>query len=668
MSTDCYAAIPLELRNQATWLLHKITFDPKKGEESRIPHGADGKPTNTNPDKFLTFENACKALPRFDGLTFALTGGNVFCVDLDDCRNHETGELTPAAREIVDSFGDTYIEVSGSGKGLHIWGRGKLPKNSHPDKSWVELYDHIKPIAMTGNPERWDRSDLLDCQDALTALFRRCESGEFKRTGAPRTSARTTGDLSAGDFRLALCLARENRCDEAKTLKAFLQQSRNDPKKLARRDYAPNTVRKAIAIVRPMIDSSRPAQTITLAEEPETAPSDGDMPAECLDGWLGQVCRERMADFPRGFAWPALLGAASVYVPQASDVHCNLDVDLDGPIHGGKSTTWNKVFHLLSLKKNTLPRLDAKCGSVEGMVQLLQEKGVNGQSVIVFPDELAHLLQKAAIEHAAFPQVLCDAFYTDQQELTVANRKHLTLNARITLLGGTVAERFGDLFGAATTQGLYDRFLFGSCPEDYRLPWVPFDHEPPAFTPTSAEMVPSMLDERPVVVKVERAVFDEINRWKKEYDMGRVAEIALRCAVIAASFDRRPKLTVDNLGPAFELAKYQMRLRKILQPNPGENPDAQMAFKIMTWLQDNAADGRWTGKRLLTRMISAHRLGPGVFDRAVTSLVKNGELEIDDFALPGNSRKSPCVRLAVRNPSAKVCCYSLTDSEVGNAR
>lgn len=666
--TSDFSNIPAELRNRNTWLLHRCKADPKKpGKVQRIPHGADGKPTNTNPEKFLTFEDACEAVPRFDGLTLALTGDGLACVDLDNCRNPETGALTPAAQEILDMFGDSYAEVSGSGRGIHIWCFGRVPKNSHPDKSWVEIYDHAKAIAMTGNPESWVRSNILDCQAALTALFQRCEAGEFTPSKKETLQA-STGDLSMDDWKLAWNLALENHCDEGATLKAFLQQSKNDRKKLARRDYAPNTVKKVIDIIKATKGGSPAAPSVTVVETPSDEPlTDGDMPAECLDGWLGQVCRERMAEFPRGLAWPALLGAGSVFVPHESDARCGLFVDLDAPIHAGKSTGWAKAFHLLSLKKNVLPRLDAKCGSVEGMAALLEQKAVNGQSVIIFPDELAHLLQKAAIEHAAFPEVLQDAFYVDQQELTVANRKQITLNARISVLGGTVTDRFGDLFGASTMQGLYDRFLFGTCPEGFQLAWRPFESEAPAFVPSDPMSNGNLLDERPVAVKVDHRVWDELNRWKDDHNMGRVAEIALRCAVIAASFDGRSTLTVDMLGPAFALAQYQMRLRTVLQPNPGLNPDAQMAFKIKRWLHENANDGRWINRRLLSREIHAERLGPSVFDRTISSLVKGGELDVMDFQLPGDKRKTPCVRLVVHQTSPNQRCYLVTNTEVANA-
>jgi hypothetical protein len=60
------------------------------------------------------------------GIGYALTDGDVVVIDLDKCRDEETGELTAWALEIVDEARllGAYVEVSVSGTGVHIIGRG----------------------------------------------------------------------------------------------------------------------------------------------------------------------------------------------------------------------------------------------------------------------------------------------------------------------------------------------------------------------------------------------------------------------------------------------------------------------------------------------------------------------------------------------------------------
>src|SRR5262249_20400308 len=119
----------------------------------------------------------------------------------------------------------------------------------------------------------------------------------------------------------------------------------------------------------------------------------------------------------------------------------------------------------------------------------------------------------------------------------------------------------------------------------------------------------------------------------------RIAEHGLRVAYICASVDGRPILRAHELEPALAFVNYQTNVRKILQPNPGENPDAKCAIRIRNWLETHASDGDWVLQRDLDRGIHSSRLGPGVFTRCLANLALNGEIESD------SKRKS--VRLIV---------------------
>ena len=62
--------------------------------------------------------------PDVNGIGFMLLGSGIAALDLDKCRNPETGELTPWAQEAVDgalALG-AYVEVTVSGTGLRIVG------------------------------------------------------------------------------------------------------------------------------------------------------------------------------------------------------------------------------------------------------------------------------------------------------------------------------------------------------------------------------------------------------------------------------------------------------------------------------------------------------------------------------------------------------------------
>lgn len=106
----------------------------------------------------------------------------------------------------------------------------------------------------------------------------------------------------------------------------------------------------------------------------------------------------------------------------------------------------------------------------------------------------------------------------------------------------------------------------------------------------------------------------------------RCAEHAIRVAAIAAAFSGRAILYAKDLGPASAFAEYQARIRKMLGPNPGENPDARCSHAILGVLDEKG----WFSKRDVNRKIHGDRLGPSVFQRALLALERVGDIEIDE--------------------------------------
>jgi hypothetical protein len=337
-----------------------------------------------------------------------------------------------------------------------------------------------------------------------------------------------------------------------------------------------------------------------------------DMPDDVLDGSLGDLYLRRMVRFPVAYAWPALLTVASALVPQRTENRrFNLYTALVGPYHSGKSQAIQWAQSLLRIESPTL--LDVMAGSAEGLIRKCKDAAGNPR--LFSPDELGHLLEKAKIQHASFAYVLNRAFYTDKFEVLMGRGQAATFHASLSILGGLVTDKFEDLFGAATTGGLYDRFIFGAYPGKFVFEYFPFDDS----------LVESF---SPVPVFIDEDVWAAKAAWRVEDPElePRVAEIAIRAAAVAASFDGRSRLRVEDLGPARAFADYQMRIRRLLKPNAGENPEGKIALKILAHL--DRLQGRYVAKRTLLREINAYRFGPSVAERALSVLFANGDIEI----------------------------------------
>lgn len=78
-------------------------------------------------------------------------GAGIGCIDLDHCLDAE-GRPTAAAAELLDFYAGSYVEVSPSGRGLHIWGTS--PERSGFRRTWkgqaVEFYSAGRYITVTG--------------------------------------------------------------------------------------------------------------------------------------------------------------------------------------------------------------------------------------------------------------------------------------------------------------------------------------------------------------------------------------------------------------------------------------------------------------------------------------------------------------------------------------
>lgn len=149
------SSVPHDLRVRDRWVTHS---------PSKVPLTPKGRPAkSTDPATWSPF-SAVKPLPRRG---FVLNGDGIVCLDLDHCL--VDGELTARGREILARCPSTYTEISQSGTGLHVWGRGLVEHGRRLDG--VECYGTGRFIAVTG--ERFGRcpSTLADLSGVLDWLL-----------------------------------------------------------------------------------------------------------------------------------------------------------------------------------------------------------------------------------------------------------------------------------------------------------------------------------------------------------------------------------------------------------------------------------------------------------------------------------------------------------------
>lgn len=287
-----YDNIPAAMRDTPNWVGNRLkphAANPDKMQ--KVPWLTSGKgPARSNePADWTTFEAACRAVAdrKVDGITYMMVPDDgLVCIDLDNVRDPQTGTVKPDAFAIVQEL-DSYTEISESGRGLHTWVRGSVPKASHKKGSWLEIYANKKAMATTGNvfvTEDFQMYDTLNARD-ITELFNRAEAGEFAPPAASTTPrGNVAGENPSGaDFALACRLVRKYNGDLDKMLPEFISKSTQHPKKLLdREDYAPRTLKNAIAAVQA---NQQDVPPIVLQPWPEP------IAAEAFHGVAGEFVR-----------------------------------------------------------------------------------------------------------------------------------------------------------------------------------------------------------------------------------------------------------------------------------------------------------------------------------------------------------------------------------------
>lgn len=180
---------PLIQRPQ--WVVWRLEIRDDKPAKIPYTPTTRTRASATGPETWGTYDEAAAAVGtgRFAGIGFVFApDGGLFGVDLDDCRDPETGALETWAEDIVDRFA-TYTEPSPSGTGVHIIGHGTKPATNSRKGKHIECYDRARFFTMTMHPLA-GHEQIRDCGDVLTAWHR--EVWPPAPTTAPSTAPATT--------------------------------------------------------------------------------------------------------------------------------------------------------------------------------------------------------------------------------------------------------------------------------------------------------------------------------------------------------------------------------------------------------------------------------------------------------------------------------------------
>ncbi|WP_049915135.1 phage NrS-1 polymerase family protein [Natrialba taiwanensis] len=178
MSESTISMLPEQLRERNQWVCWRE--ESRDGKPTKIPvtPGSGEFASSTDPDTWTSVEIALKYADSgdADGVGFVFTDDDpIVGVDLDDCRDPETGDVDDRAQDIIARL-DSYTEISPSGIGFHVLIEGELPDGRNR-RGTIELYDTARFFTVTGDHLEETPGRVARRQDALEAIHREYVQG-----------------------------------------------------------------------------------------------------------------------------------------------------------------------------------------------------------------------------------------------------------------------------------------------------------------------------------------------------------------------------------------------------------------------------------------------------------------------------------------------------------
>jgi putative DNA primase/helicase len=153
--------IPEQLTGRPQWVCWRT--EKREGKPTKVPYtpGTNRRASSTDLMTWRTFSEALTAYesgePPYDGIGFVFCSADPYVgVDLDNCRNPETGDVAEWAQKIMAAFADSYVEASPSGTGVHIIFEGALKEGAKKKEksAGIEAYGQDRFFTITGRTIR----------------------------------------------------------------------------------------------------------------------------------------------------------------------------------------------------------------------------------------------------------------------------------------------------------------------------------------------------------------------------------------------------------------------------------------------------------------------------------------------------------------------------------
>ena len=200
------ARIPEELKRLDQWVVWR--YERRRDDLAKVPIDSKTgrRASTTNPKTWTSFEEAVKTyLEKRDewhlaGIGFVFFDADEFVgIDLDNCRDPETGRIEEWAQRIIRRVG-SYAEISPSGRGVKIIAKGPRLERGRTREMGeggrkLEIYSRRRFFTITGWHLEGTPTEVRDATEAIEALM--------AELFPPKTPQRNSNEeMDTGDERL----------------------------------------------------------------------------------------------------------------------------------------------------------------------------------------------------------------------------------------------------------------------------------------------------------------------------------------------------------------------------------------------------------------------------------------------------------------------------------
>lgn len=361
-----------------------------------------------------------------------------------------------------------------------------------------------------------------------------------------------------------------------------------------------------------------------------------DFPEAAMYGWLGELARK--IDGPLSAAYPVLLAMAAPCVQPYKRLRPNLYVNIIGGAGDGKTRVINNARETW-LTPPEVGVVSKYPGSEIGLIQFLGGKKAKDtkhedrypKPYLLIQDEMRITFNKMDIKGSSLPNMLNHLFYHDDFG-TGSKQGDWECFPRLSVVGGLTCknpDEFAEIYGLTTTQGTYDRTLFGIMPTDWE-----FDDmwEPPMDTtvnPITDGVEPAPITRIAKPCAIPKFAYDAVAEWRRK-DMEnrkRLGELILRVALVTASLNHDKEVTPECLQCAILFIEWQEQLRRHYKPSETDDLDGKAERALVRALEKYENWVEWktltTSHNLYRAAGSAKRLNNARFQLMRSNVIED---------------------------------------------